>query len=866
MTQTPRRFARKSLRRIATMIAVVAAFATPAITSAADPLVPGQVEITEIVRSSGKITLHWRITGPGGAATDVKYRIVNPDATEATFAVGSTASPVSITTDALGNPLVNGAEYTVQLSGSNGNGDGVPSTAFVVAPQAARPFPPRISTLTPGDQFIKVDFAQDFEGLDLLQYSTDNGATWSNFISITATSTTFNINALSADSSQVLTNGTSYTVRLRGWDTDGGGGTTGPSAAAVAAPSTVPAPVEITSLEARGNSILVNAELGLTGGSAVNKLEYSTDNGSNWTNILPLPAALLAPHAGPPAQANKLNVPGTPFSVTITNESGSSTRIAAGKSYTVLLRASNINGTGGVSNSAGADTVGANELSPAVIDSILARGAMLIVRGTLPTFQAGVSVLRVEYSTDNGGTWRNTGQKSASFNVSSSSASASTAITPGIDYQVRIRVVTTAGTSPASSAYPVRAGSVPAPPTITSAAASIDGIKIVGNLGADNGSPVVRIEYSTDNGSSWQVAPWNPGAAAGTTTTPSSTTTVPSSTTTVPASTTTTVAPGGTPATTARNFEFTVTASSVDGRTPIAVGTRYVIRVRAVSAVGVGAPSAARTATAARTAAAPVITGVKAETGRFEVESTLGASNGASVTDVEYSTDNGNTWSSTGQISGNFTITAPSENEGSALQANRFYEIRVRVVTANGTGAPSVPVTRKAVGRAHKITFPQPGPKLVGAAPFPVKVSANSKLPITLLSETPLVCTVVNSVVGAAIPVVTVKAAGKCTLTATRGPSGTYPAAAPVTRSFDVKTTPELAAGSPLRFRDVASLAGLKVPVKARISVTTSTPEICGVKKRTIVAKATGDCDAVVTVKPAKGKTATKKVTITIAG
>ena len=366
--------------------------------------------------------------------------------------------------------------------------------------------------------------------------------TWSEQTAITSASTSISISTLSSDSGQALTNGTRYTLRLRGWDT-GGRGTTGMSAAAVGIPSTVPSSPEVTSVEPRGNSIVVNAELGLTGGSPITRLEYSTDNGANWSVVLPMPAALLAPVAGPPAQPNKLNVPGSAFTFTITTESGTATRIAAGKSYTVVMRAANLLGLSGDSNAAGADTIGANELSPSVIDSILARGSMLIVRGTLPTLQSGVSILRVEYSTDNGTTWRSTGQKSASFSITSASTSASTAITAGGEYQVRTRIVTTAGTSPASSAYPVRAGSVPAPPAITSASVGVDGLKIVGTLGADNGAPIVRVEYSTDNGASWFTAPISSGSTGGstggTTTTPSSSTTVPSSSTTVPSSSTT---------------------------------------------------------------------------------------------------------------------------------------------------------------------------------------------------------------------------------------------------------------------------------------------------------------------------------------
>lgn len=870
MSDTTSRTRRRTLlKRLGGLAVVLGVLCAPTITSAADPLVPGQVEITEVVRSSGKITLKWRITGPGGAATDIKYRIENPDNTTATVAVGSTATTVSITTDALGAPLTNDDVYTVSLIGTNADGDGIESDRFDVAPGSGRLAAPRITAVTPGDQFLKVEFARDEAGLDSIQYSTDNGTTWSDRYAVTATSASINVVALSSDSSQVLTNGTRYTIRLRGWDTNGGYGTTGFSASAIGIPSTVPSSPEVTSVDPRGNSIVVNAELGLTGGSPITRLEYSTDNGANWSVVLPMPAALLVAVAGPPAQPNKLNTPGTPFSFTITTESGTTNRIVAGKSYTIVMRAANLLGMSGDSNAAGADTIGANELSPAVIDSVLARGGMLIVRGTLPTLQTGVSVLRVEYSTDDGKTWRSTGQKSGSFTITSASASASTAIAAGGEYQVRTRIVTTAGTSPSSSAYPVRAGSVPAPPTITSASVSVDGLRILGTLGADNGAPVVRVEYSTDNGSSWAVAPI---ANAGTTTTPVTTpTTVPSSSTTVPSSSTT-VAPvtsTTTPAASSsipRNLDFTVTAVSANGRDPIALGVRYIVRLRAVSPVGIGAPSNAKVASATRTASAPTIKDVKTEIGSFLVESTLGPTNGAAVTDVEYSTDNGATWLSTGQITGNFTITSPSDDENSPLASNRFYEIRVRVVTANGVGAASIPVTKKAISKVHKITFPQPADKLVDAAPFAVDATTNSKLPVTITSSTPKVCTAVNSMVGAAKATVTVLSAGTCTLTATRGPSGTYPAAAPVTRSFTVRTRPELAAGSPISFKDAASLAGMTVGPKASITVTSTTPKICDVEKRAVVAKAAGTCKVRVSVKPAKGKAVTKPLALVVAG
>jgi hypothetical protein len=87
-----------------------------------------------------------------------------------------------------------------------------------------------------------------------------------------------------------------------------------------------------------------------------------------------------------------------------------------------------------------------------------------------------------------------------------------------------------------------------------------------------------------------------------------------------------------------------------------------------------------------------------------------------------------------------------------------------------------------------------------------------------------------------------------------------------VTRSFSVKTKPELAPGSPVNFRDAAALAGITVGAKATITVKSTTPEVCGVVKRAIVAKAAGACKVRITVKPAKGKVVTKPLTLTVAG
>ena len=67
------------------------------------------------------------------------------------------------------------------------------------------------------------------------------------------------------------------------------------------------------------------------------------------------------------------------------------------------------------------------------------------------------------------------------------------------------------------------------------------------------------------------------------------------------------------------------------------------------------------------------------------VVSTLGATGGSPITDVEYTTDGGGTWLSSGQATGSFTI--------SGLTNGTPYSVMVRAVNAIGRGAPSSSVS-----------------------------------------------------------------------------------------------------------------------------------------------------------------------------
>ena len=102
--------------------------------------------------------------------------------------------------------------------------------------------------------------------------------------------------------------------------------------------------------------------------------------------------------------------------------------------------------------------------------------------------------------------------------------------------------------------------------------------------------------------------------------------------------------------------------------------------------------------------------------------------------------------------------------------------------TGNGTFAAADPITREVTinALAQTITFAQPDPVDPNTT-FTVAPSASSELPVTLTSETPLICTTDGYTV-------TAVAAGTCILTATQPGNGTYGPATAVTREVTINT------------------------------------------------------------------------------
>ena len=123
--------------------------------------------------------------------------------------------------------------------------------------------------------------------------------------------------------------------------------------------------------------------------------------------------------------------------------------------------------------------------------------------------------------------------------------------------------------------------------------------------------------------------------------------------------------------------------------TGLANGTSYNVKILAVNSVGDGTPSSAVSAEPSGVVVgpdAPQIEDVIPGDGKLTVRFTPPANDGgASITDYEYSTDNGVTWVSTGSTTSPIVITG--------LTNGTSYNVQLRAVNSSGAGTASTVIS-----------------------------------------------------------------------------------------------------------------------------------------------------------------------------
>ena len=255
---------------------------------------------------------------------------------------------------------------------------------------------------------------------------------------------------------------------------------------------------------------------------------------------------------------------------------------------------------------------------------------MYTVSWKAPTNTGGSPIIRYEYSSQPG-YWFSTGSGN-SWTVNN--------VLNNLLYFFYLRAVNAQGGGEPSAL--IRARPTAAPATVPNAPTNLTAIpddttvKLDWDVPADNGgSAIIRYEVSRDNGN------WS--------------------------------------STSSTDSSFNVTGLTNE--------TPYTFRVRAVNAVGNSAASSSVSATPAIVPDAPTNLGaVPAGDSEIALNWTAPANNGGSaITDYEYSTDGGTTWTSTGGTSVSYTVTG--------LNNRQQYSFAVRAVNAIGNSAASTSVS-----------------------------------------------------------------------------------------------------------------------------------------------------------------------------
>ena len=380
-----------------------------------------------------------------------------------------------------------------------------------------------------------------------------------------------------------------------------------------------------------------------------------------------------------------------------------------------------------------------NPTSPS-ITGISAGNTTLSVSFNAPDNDGGSSITNYKYSTDGGATY------TACSPAQTTSPISITGLTNSTSYNVQIKAVNTNGDGASSNvaiAIPVAVATTPAAPAITTIASGSGQLSINYLPGSDGGSPITGYQYSTDAGANFfNIATANPlvistqsvdGTTAlvngtsynvrikavnangiGTTTAskaavPSGIADAPTAITITPGNTTLSVAftaPGNNGGSSITNYKYstdggiTFTAAYPTQTTsPITIpglvnGTSYNVQLRAVNAAGDGTATASIAATP-KIISAPAITGITAGSTSLIISFAAPADNaGYTITDYQYSTDQGSNYVSMGGTTSPYTIIKQSSSGTPALANTTSYNLQIRAVASGPVyGAPSSPTS-----------------------------------------------------------------------------------------------------------------------------------------------------------------------------
>ena len=555
---------------------------------------PSAPTIDTVTAGSGNLTVSFTAGGSGGSTiTKFEYSLDSGSNWETATVL---SSPFVIT------GLTNGTSYSLKMRGVNVIGNGTASAMVSGTPYTVPGAPSFTGTVTPSSGSLSITIVPGSTGgsaITSYQYSTDRGGSWLTRQDSGGTSTSITINKLSSDGTTNLADGTEYCVQIRAVNAAGAGAA---SADTCGTPATTPSAPTITLITSLNGALEVSFAYGSNGGSAVTGVEYSTDNGSNWS--------------ASGSTVNRIQIIG------LTN----------GNLYQVKVRA--INGVGSGTGAASTMSEGTPSTTPAApsISTVIPSSQKLTVE-FVAGLSGGSAITNYQYSLDGGVNWTTRSP------ISTASPLVISGLTNDTTYQFQLRAVNangvggSTGTSVASTPRLIADA-----PTIGAVTAGANSLSVAFTAGSDNGSAITNFEFSTDNGSTWQVR------------TPTSTT----------------------------------SPLVISGLTN---GTTYTLRLRAINGAGSGAQSASSTGTPYTIPSAPTISGITdAGSGSVDVAFTAGSNGGNAITNYQYSTNAGSTWTTRSPSATTSPITI------TGLTSGQLYNIKIRAVNDAGGGTASATV------------------------------------------------------------------------------------------------------------------------------------------------------------------------------
>ncbi|AGL16845.1 fibronectin type III domain-containing protein [Actinoplanes sp. N902-109] len=652
---------------------------------------------------------------------------------------GSTWSGLTVTTSGTVNTgtvtgLANGTTYRIRVRAQNLGGNGTPSSAVTVTPPVVPADAPTGLTATSGSGTATLSFADPANPggpITGYQVSTDNGSTWS------ALDVTTGLLGVRNATVSGLTNGVTYAIRVRVVNAAGPGAASDPASAT---PRGVPyAPAGLSAVAGDRQATLTFTTPG-DGGYPILGYQVSTDDGSTWNGLTVTTSGTvntgtvtgLANGTTYPIRVRAVNLAGTgPASSAVTV-----TLVAlppdAPTGLTVTTSSSTGGGSpgGGSPGSTGGSTGGGST-----------GGATASLSFNAPANTGGSPITGYEVSTDNGATWA---PITVTTGLSGVQQGTVTGLTNGTTYAFRVRAVNTAGKGAASAAVSATPRDVPYAPTDLTAAAGDRQATLTFTTPGDGGYPLLGYQVSTDDGSTWNgltvttSGTVNTGtvtglangttyairvravnlAGAGAASGPATVTLAavppdaPTGLVAVAGDTTAALtfnAPGNTGGSPITGYEVStddgttwtpadvstgllgVRNATVNGLTN---GVTYPVRVRAVTAAGAGAASAAVTVTPRGMPYAPTALTVVPGNGQATLTFTTPGDGGYPLLGYQVSTDDGSTWN------GLTVTTSGTVNTGTVtgLTNGTTYRIRVRAQNLAGAGpataaVPVVPAT-----------------------------------------------------------------------------------------------------------------------------------------------------------------------------